>query len=132
MRNLVLDASAALHLVLRVDGYDALIGPLEEATQVVAPHLYLSETANALWKYVQRGHFEEQEALERFDEVRDLVVHPMEDGDLASEALSMAIKYGHPVYDAMYAVLARRLSYPLMTRDRRLRDLLERLRIDSI
>ena len=78
------------------------------------------------------GHLKEMEALEYLNEVSELVVHPMEDEELASEALSVAIKYEHPVYDAMYAVLARRLSCPLMTRDRRLRDLLERLRIDSV
>lgn len=132
MRTVVLDASAALHVVLRRSGFEDLVDVLDAAAMVAAPRLYCSETANALWKYVRGGHLEEGEAADRLMECTALVTHPLHDEELASEALTTAVRFGHPAYDAMYAVLARRLSCPVATRDDRLRGLLAELRIDAL
>jgi len=128
----VLDASAALAVVLRQARGTALLETLSQATRVVAPRLFLSETANALWKYVSAGQLPEATALDRLGEATALVVHPLPDESLVPEALTMAVRYKHPVYDSMYAVLARRLSCPVVTLDQRLRKLLSEARIDVI
>jgi predicted nucleic acid-binding protein len=132
LKALVLDASAALHVVLRREGFDELAEVLDAASTVAAPRLYCAETANALWKYARSGGLSEAEAAERLEECAALVTHPIEDEQLAGEALTAAVRYGHPVYDAMYAVLARRLSCAVATRDGRLRALLAELRIDAV
>jgi predicted nucleic acid-binding protein len=129
---IVLDASAALHVVMRLDGSQALTDVLRAASTVVAPRLFVVETANALWKYVRAGHLSEQEAVELLQAALSLVTHPIDDSDLAVEALSTATRFNHPVYDALYATLARRLGGAVATRDRRLRELLVALRIDSV
>ena len=132
MSTVVLDASAALQVVLRLDDSRPLVDLLRSASTVVAPRLFAVETANALWKYVRAGHLSEKEAVEALRAALSLVTHPVEDADMAVEALSTAARYHHPVYDAMYATLARRLGGAVATRDRRLRELLAALRIDAI
>lgn len=131
MRALVLDASAALHLVLRREGSSRIAESLEDASTVAAPRLFCSETANALWKYVRSGFLSESQAADRLRECNALVIHPIRDEELVLEAFATAARFGHPVYDAMYAVLARRQGCPVLTRDDRLRALLAELRVDA-
>jgi predicted nucleic acid-binding protein len=45
--------------------------------------------------------------------------------------LIAAVRFDHPVYDALYAVLARRRGAAVLTLDRRLRSLLEKMRVDA-
>ena len=132
MSTVVLDASAALQVVLRLDDFHPLVDVLRSASTVVAPRLFAAETANVLWKYVRAGHLSESEAVEALRAALSLVTHPIDDVDVAVEALSTATRYHHPVYDAMYATLARRLGGAVATRDRRLRELLAALRIDAL
>jgi len=47
---LVLDASAAVRMVMHAKGADGLLESVSAATVVTAPSLYTSEVANALWK----------------------------------------------------------------------------------
>jgi predicted nucleic acid-binding protein len=129
--SLVLDASAAIRLLLGHPGVaPSAHEALARAERVLVPHLYFAEVANALRKYVRDGGLEEAEALERLREARDLVTHPMNDAELADEALATAVRFEHPVYDALYAVLARRHTCPVLTMDGRLRTLLRSLRVE--
>jgi predicted nucleic acid-binding protein len=49
------------------------------------------------------------------------------DGELATEPLAEASRWGHPVYDLLYAVLARRTGAAVLTLDARLIELLDRM-----
>jgi predicted nucleic acid-binding protein len=51
--------------------------------------------------------------------------------DLATEALATAEAFGHPVYDALYAITARREGAAVCTIDKRLLKLLKALRIPT-
>ena len=51
----VLDASAALHLVMDGKSSDAIAECLDEAQLVAAPDLFAGEVANGLWRYVEHG-----------------------------------------------------------------------------
>jgi predicted nucleic acid-binding protein len=51
--------------------------------------------------------------------------------DLYREAFSLSVDQLHPVYDALYIVLARRNNAVLATLDRRLADLALKLHIRS-
>ncbi len=126
---LVLDASAALRLVMRMDDAAGLAAALERASLVLSPTLFQTETANALWKYVRAGHLTLDSALERHAEAVALVDFLIPDAELTTESLAAACQYGHPVYDLVYAVAARRNACALMTRDRRLVDLLRAMQI---
>jgi predicted nucleic acid-binding protein len=86
----VLDASAAVRLILADPAAADLAERVGGAALVLAPELMLSELANTLWK------------LQRADRLNDL--DPQE---LLAEALALACHLNHPVYDCLYLALAR-------------------------
>lgn len=132
MRRLVLDASAALHIVLRQPGADELARGVGEARLVLAPDLYASEVANGLWKYVVAGQVELDKAQTLLDEARQLVDVLVAGEELAAEALGVASTHRHPVYDLLYVVLARRYGCGLLTADRRLASLAGELEVPVV
>ena len=133
MTRLVLDASAAVALVLgRHPEAQATIELMEEAEVVLAPRFYWSEVANALWKYVRRSALSEAAAIAGLDQASAIIDEAVDDELLSTEALVVAIRFDHPVYDALYAVLARRRGAAVITLDRRLRSLLRKMRVDAV
>lgn len=129
MSALVLDASAALRVVLDVAGHDLLLDRLESAEAVYAPSLFVAETANALWKYVTAKQVSEEEALRHHRDAVALVDRLVPDADMFPEALTVAARHKHPVYDALYVIAARRNGAALMTMDKRLMALARQLGI---
>lgn len=126
---IVLDASAALRVVLASPGIEEAFGVLERASLVLAPSLFASETANALWKLESKGLLPAEVLAERWEMAMALPSRLCPDHELAVEALSEASRHGHPVYDLLYAVLARREGCRVLTFDRRLIALLRKLGI---
>jgi len=79
--------------------------------------------ANALWKYVKAGNLDAETALERLDESINLIDAFAPDWELTTEAA----RFKHPVYDLLYAVLARRTGCTVLTIDERLGALLAQM-----
>ena len=129
---LVLDASAAVRMVMRAEGADELLESVATATFVSAPSLYASEVANALWKYVKAGNLDAETALERLEESINLIDAFTPDWELTTEALTEAVRFKHPVYDLLYAVLARRTGCAVLTMDERLRRLLGQMGVGTV
>lgn len=123
----VLDASAAVQLILGYSSASDAARSIGEAALVLAPELMLTEVANTLWKLwraEQLGHLDPQQLLA---DVRDLVDRVEPDHLLQAEALALACHLNHPVYDCLYLALARREAATLISSDRRLRELAERV-----
>jgi predicted nucleic acid-binding protein len=130
---IVIDASTAVALVIgRHPDAEGALAVLEQADTVLAPRLYWAEVANALWKYTRDSKLPEPVALSYLEEATALVQEPVDDEVLCTEALVAAVRFDHPVYDALYAVLARRRGAAVITLDRKLRSLLAKMRVDSI
>lgn len=129
MPALVLDASAALRVVLDAGRHAALVDALEAAEAVYAPSLFVAESANALWKYIGAGQVSEEGAVRLHRDAVALVDCLIPDAELFPEALNVAARQQHPVYDALYVVAARRQGATLLTRDKRLAALARRLDI---
>jgi predicted nucleic acid-binding protein len=117
---IVLDASAAANIILRTDLAPSLIERLGQGSLVIAPTLFHGEIANTLWKYVRCGDLSKDTALARYAEAVGLVDAFEADEALATETLSAAIRYNHPVYDLLYVILARRHGCRVLTVDKRL------------
>lgn len=126
-RRAVLDASAALRLLLRLEGARELAERLEATSLVLVPDLYCSEVANGLWKYVAAGEIGRTEAIVLFEEALTLADSFVPDRTLAVEALAEASRRDHPVYDLVYLVTARRNGCEIVTMDRRLATLAEKM-----
>jgi predicted nucleic acid-binding protein len=127
--DLVLDASAALEAVLGRSGAPYVLDLIENAATVRAPDLYAAETANALWKHVKAGDVDLKRAQIALRAALDIVDEMVPSEDIVEEALATADAYGHPVYDALYLVTARRSGATVCTLDRRLAALLEENRV---
>ncbi|AGA31751.1 PilT protein domain-containing protein [Thioalkalivibrio nitratireducens DSM 14787] len=113
----VLDASAAVHMVMRTERSGEFIDRLETSQMVLAPALFHGEVANTLWKYTRAGVIDKNTALTRLEEALSLVDAFEPDANLATEALSLAILHNHPVYDLIYVVLAMRFGARLLSAD---------------
>lgn len=87
--------------------------------KVIAPSLFVSETANAAWKCATHGYIAEEDCLHLFKAVLNEVDEFVPDEELFPESLAEAVSRNHSVYDMLYFVLARRASAPLLTCDRR-------------
>ncbi len=127
---LVLDASAALHVVTRSQQALPLVEQLKSAHVVIAPKLFCSEVANALWKYVKFGDLTKATAIAQLAEALLLIDSFEQDDNLVVEALSGAVDSSHPVYDFTYLILARRFSATLLTMDKKMAELAKKLAID--
>jgi predicted nucleic acid-binding protein len=127
----VLDASAGVEAVLAGPRAAKVLRLLEACPLVLVPGLYACEVANALWKYVRAGDLTREEALPLVEAALGLADRAVPDHELAPEALSSAAAAGHPVYDLVYAVLARRFGCTVVTTDRRFPRLLAELGIPA-
>jgi predicted nucleic acid-binding protein len=127
----VLDASAAVHLVLSADYAEDLSRFLDDVAVIATPDLFFSEVSNALWKYVRAGHLSPAESALRLEEAFGLVEIMIPGRELAAEDLVASATYNHPVYDMMYAIAARRAGATLVTMDRTLSRLLAEMRVEA-
>lgn len=124
---LILDASAALNIVMRTDLAAGFIVGLERADMVLAPSLFHAEVANALWKYARAGLLDKPTMMTRLDEALGLVDSFEPDERLVTEALSLSVVHQHPVYDMLYVVLAMRYGAKLISADSKLIKLAQRI-----
>lgn len=131
-RLLVLDASAAIEAVLGRPLALRIVEMLEHADRVTVPDLYFAEIANALWKYVRADDLLADEAQQMLSIGAALPDDVLAARELATEALATATAFSHPVYDALYAVTARREGAAVCTIDQRLARLLEAMRVPTV
>ena len=118
---LLIDASAAVELVLKRTHSAPISNAVADADLVLAPDLYISEVANALWKHSHiTGESLDASVLD------DAVAIPDEylpSHHLYREAFAMGVRNAHPVYDCIYLVASQRRAATLVTLDQRLRRL---------
>lgn len=115
------DASVAVKLVLTEPGSDTARRLARR--RLVAPDLLLPECANIIWKAVRRKELEPAQAQFACVALLALPFELMSSRELLPAALDRAVSLGHPAYDCLYLELAARLDLPLVTADRRLRQL---------
>ena len=123
---LVLDASAAIEVVLTRSKAREFERMLEEADQVLAPDLIIPEVVNTIWKYHQFENLNLNtcdQAIEFAIGLLDVLVPCKE---LYREAFLLARSARQPAYDMFYLALARREDAGFLTTDRALKREAER------
>ena len=116
---IVLDASAALELLLRAGDRPRLVGRvLRSAEMIAAPHLLDLEVAQVLRRFVRTGELHESRARTALDDHRALgiVRYPHE----ALLPRVWQLRGNCTAYDAVYLALAEALEATLVTCDGRL------------
>jgi predicted nucleic acid-binding protein len=115
MRQVVLDASVAARALMPAGA--ALLGRLQ-GMRCHAPHLVDAEVGSVLRRAAAAGVVQPSTAEAGLHALDSVVDHRYPHGILATVAwrLRNTVSY----YDALYAALAARLGYPLLTADARL------------
>jgi predicted nucleic acid-binding protein len=116
----VLDASAAVEIVMRRDRSIDFINTLMQADRVIAPSIYCAETANVIRKYVLFENLDREKADRLFSDATKLIDSFIPIPDLISESFAESIRLDHPVYDVLYFVLARRNGARILSCDKRM------------
>jgi predicted nucleic acid-binding protein len=119
----VIDASVALKWFLREEdseGADILFDAfLLDKIRLLAPDVLLLEVANALWKQaVLLQRLRTQEASAIFHDFLTLPLNLQATNPLASDALELAIRLRHPVYDTLYCAHALAHDCEFVTADK--------------
>jgi len=125
----VLDANAAVTLVLGQAKRDHAADILKKAGWVAAPSLYLYEIANTMWKYYQAGLIPQDILKEKVLDCTGLVDEFIKAEDLHEEAFNLACRLGHPAYDASYLAACLRKKAGLLSFDQRMLDTAIKLNI---
>ncbi|MFP4383753.1 MAG: type II toxin-antitoxin system VapC family toxin [Spirochaetia bacterium] len=128
----VLDASAAIGILLRKKDGEKYFETLISSTTVIAPDLYISEITNVAWKHHKLQNFTHEEAATLAEDGIALIDQYIPTKDLWKEALRESINNDHPAYDAVYAICARRNDAVLLTYDKRLKQLCKKLKLDVL
>ena len=121
----VIDASAAIEIVLKKSGAVDLINRIMAAEKVIAPSIFYAETGNVFKKYIQGGFLEKAKGISLYRTAIQIVDEFTELCELSEEAVHEAVRLYHPVYGLYYLVLARRNGAKLLTCDKKLISLYE-------
>ncbi len=128
----ILDASAALTIVLNKPEASTFIEILETSEWIIAPDIFIPETTNIFWKY---HHFEDL-PIAYCEEMLDKTVHLVDDflnsKALYNEAFALSCLVGHPVYDVLYMIAARRHNGTLLTADKDLKKIAQKQSIKTV
>ncbi|MBE7218500.1 MAG: type II toxin-antitoxin system VapC family toxin [Caulobacteraceae bacterium] len=126
MTVVVVDASVAVKWVLEEPGSDEAEALIQE--ELIAPPLFETECANVLWKAWRRGELSAQEARTKLDDILAGGVALRQPS--LNEALSIATRLDHPVYDCAYVALALEGESAFATADRKLANKLKTAGVD--
>ena len=134
---IVVDSSAFTRFLIKEEGWEKLIPYLDPDAEPCSVDLLIVETANAIWKYVERfKRIDEDQGLNLLERVMRLV----EEGVLRLEsassylrrALEISLRYGITVYDSLFIAQARSLDAKLVTSDRKQVEVAQDLGVETI
>ncbi len=125
----VLDASAAIDVLLRKGDVNFLLSNIKAADIVIAPEIYISEISNAAWKYNKLANFSREESISLAEDGIHLIDKYIPVIELWKEALRESMNFNHPVYDFLYVICARRNDAILLTKDVKMKKISKKLKI---
>ena len=125
----VLDASSAGEIAAKSQAGVDLVNVLMQADKVMAPDLFIAEICNVIWQLCRKGKEKADADNSIANDCIGYVDEYVSSYELWKEALRMAQEQDHPVYDMLYAVLARRHDAMVLTMDKRLYDICKSLSI---
>jgi predicted nucleic acid-binding protein len=130
--NYVIDANIAVALLVDLAYSDHAKHEIAKAEALFAPDLIMAETANAFWKIAKT----EPDLAPYFKTAITILPSLVEEftasGVLATTALDIALSHSHPAYDCLYLALAQQKDSPILTADKRLHALAQKIGVKAI
>ena len=124
---IVIDANIAIKWYVNQSG-SIEANELAASNEIlIAPELILAEAGNAFWLYVKNGMYSQASAHEAMAKLAHRLNEVIPLSDLIEQALAIAIKLNHSIYDCFYLALAEREKATLVTADRKLAGIAEKL-----
>ena len=127
--NIISDTNIFLAVVLDEPEKDNIIR-LTSKTSAVSPEILPFEFGNALTAMVKRKQLTHKEALSAYDAVSSIPVR-LVSIDI-KQALKLALHYNIYAYDAYFLQCAKQLSSPLITLDKRMKQVAQDLNIEIV
>jgi predicted nucleic acid-binding protein len=117
----VVDASVAAKLLFEEEGSAEAEAALSApGLRLLAPDLLVAEVGSVIWKRARRGEISAGQAGDLLDRFLMLPVELRSAGEVATEALELAIILDRSVYDCLYLALAIMSDTVMLTMDVRL------------
>ena len=114
---LVVDASVAVKFLVREHDIDHARTLITSPQVLIAPDWLLIEAASTFWKKVKRSELLAVHAERHMDDLPLFFGKLFSSAELAAEALKLALRLKHSVYDCLYLALAIRENTRLVTAD---------------
>jgi len=127
--NLVSDTNIFLAVVLDEPEKDNII-QLTSKSNAISPEILPYEVGNALSAMVKRNKLTKDEALLAFEGVKSIPVR-LVSIDIR-QAIKIALEYNIYSYDAYFLQCAKQLSCPLITLDKRMKQVAYDLKIEVV
>jgi predicted nucleic acid-binding protein len=128
----VLDASAAIEIALNREYSTSFREVLRQSDLVLAPDTFPSEITNVFWKYAIYSDMPVEACEKGIDYCLDLIDDYIETTSLCREVFSESYKNNHSAYDLFYIVTARRYNASLLTRDAKMKNIADALKINIL
>lgn len=129
---IVLDCSAAVEMVRETPCGLGFRGLVLDGETVIASELFHAEVRNVFWKYTRAGFLSVDAAQRYIAQALDLVDEFVPIEQNAAESFVESVRQNHSVYDMLYLTLARRNAATLLTVDKKLVALCEKMGIDYV
>ncbi len=129
---IILDVSAAVEILLLKEKKEIFQNKVNAENWVIAPDLFISEISNVLWKYYKANIISHEECIQFVEDGINMIDDFHACHDLWKEALGESIKNAHSVYDMFYVILARRNDGTLLTNDKKLSGICNRLNVEYV
>ncbi|PCI42924.1 MAG: VapC toxin family PIN domain ribonuclease [Proteobacteria bacterium] len=127
--NIVTDTNIFLAVVLDEPEKENII-QLTAKVNAISPEILPYEVGNALSAMVKRKNLTKDEALAAFEGVASIPVRLLS-VDI-KQALKIALDYNIYAYDAYFLQCAKQLSYPLITLDKKMKQVAYDLKIEVV
>jgi len=127
--NLISDTNIFLAVALDEPEKDNII-QLTSNANAISPEILPYEVGNALSAMVKRNKLTKDESLLAFEKVKSIPVR-LVSIDI-QQALKIAVEYNIYAYDAYFLQCAKQLSCPLITLDKRMKQVAYDLKIEAV
>lgn len=127
--NIISDTNIFLAVALNEPEKESII-QLTSNSDAVAPEILPYEIGNALTAMIKRKQITRNEALSAFEIASHIPVRLVAIDIL--QALKLALEFNIYAYDAYFLQCAKSLSYPLITLDKRMKQVAINLNIEVL